>query len=162
MNKIQYFFLRVSRFKMPMNLRRTLLKFAGVNLSKTSNINEGFKSTFNNITIGENVFINKYCQFEDGFHGGSVVIEDNVMIAPNVHFCTVSHKIGTSSFRAGETFIAPIVVKKGSWIAIDSTILPGVTIAEGCVIAAGSVVTKSTQPNGLYAGIPAQRIRDLD
>ncbi|MDE6864117.1 MAG: hypothetical protein K2J41_07020 [Eubacterium sp.] len=52
--------------------------------------------------------------------------------------------------------------KKGCWICIDSTILPGVTVEDGCVIAAGSIVTKSTYPNGLYAGAPAQRIKDLD
>lgn len=162
MNKIQYLFLRISRFKMPMNLRRLTLKLSGITLPKTSNINEGIKSTLNNITIGENGFINKYCQFEDGFHGGSVTIEDNVMIGPNVHFCTVSHNIGSKACRAGKTFLAPIVIKKGCWICIDSTILPGVTIEDGCVIAAGSIVTKSTYPNGLYAGAPAQRIKDLD
>ncbi len=112
MNKIQYLFLRISRFKMPMNLRRLTLKLSGITLPKTSNINEGIKSTLNNITIGENVFINKYCQFEDGFHGGSVTIEDNVMIGPNVHFCTVSHNIGSKACRAGKTFLAPIVIKK--------------------------------------------------
>lgn len=162
MNKIQYFFLRISTFKMPMTIRRYTLKLAGITLPASSNINEGLKSTFNSIQIGKNVFINKYCQFEDGFHGGKVIIEDNVMIAPNVHFCTVSHKIGESNCRAGKTFVAPIVVKEGTWIGIDSTILPGVVVAEGCVIAAGSVVTKSTLPNGLYAGVPAKRIRDLN
>ena len=40
-------------------------------------------------------------------------------------------------------------------------ILPGVTIAEGCVIAAGAVVNKSTEPDGLYAGVPARRVKDL-
>lgn len=162
MNKIQYFFLRVQRFKMPMNIRRIFLKFAGISLPKTSFIQEGFKSTSNNIKIGEHVLVNKYCQFEDGFAGSGIIIEDNVYIAPNVHFDTVSHEIGTSLLRAGKIFISPIVVKKGSWIGIDSTILPGVTIAEGCVIAAGSVVTKSTQPNGLYAGVPALRKKNLD
>ena len=106
MNKIQYLFLRISRFKMPMNLRRLTLKLSGITLPKTSNINEGIKSTLNNITIGENVFINKYCQFEDGFHGGSVTIEDNVMIGPNVHFCTVSHNIGSKACRAGKTIFS--------------------------------------------------------
>ena len=49
----------------------------------------------------------------------------------------------------------------GCWICAGCTILPGVTIGEGCVIAAGSVVNKDCAPDGLYAGVPAKRIKDL-
>ncbi len=44
---------------------------------------------------------------------------------------------------------------------MGAIIMPGVTIAEGCVVAAGAVVTRSTEPNGLYAGNPAVRKKDL-
>lgn len=53
-------------------------------------------------------------------------------------------------------------VGDGCWIGANATILPGVTVAPGCVIAAGAVVTKDTEPDGLYAGVPARRVRDLD
>ncbi|MBR1536811.1 MAG: hypothetical protein IJ630_07725 [Treponema sp.] len=46
------------------------------------------------------------------------------------------------------------------WIGANVTILDGVTVASGCVLAAGSVVTKSTEPNGVYAGVPARRIKE--
>ena len=69
--------------------------------------------------------------------------------------------MGTESQRAGKHIYHDIVVEDGAWIGASCTILPNVTIANGCVIAAGSVVTKSTEPNGLYAGVPAKRIKDL-
>lgn len=53
-------------------------------------------------------------------------------------------------------------MEDGCWLGGNVTVLPGVTIGRGCVIAAGAVVTKSCDPNGLYAGVPARRIRDLD
>lgn len=49
----------------------------------------------------------------------------------------------------------------GCWIGIHSILLANVTIAEGCVIAAGAVVTESTLPDGLYVGVPAKRIKGL-
>jgi maltose O-acetyltransferase len=55
-----------------------------------------------------------------------------------------------------------VSVGNGSWLGTGVTVLPGVTIGEGCVIAAGAVVTADCAPDGLYAGVPARRIRDLD
>ena len=52
-------------------------------------------------------------------------------------------------------------IKRGSWLGLGSIILPGVTVAEGCVIGAGAVVTKDTEPHGFYTGVPAVRIKDL-
>jgi acetyltransferase-like isoleucine patch superfamily enzyme len=48
------------------------------------------------------------------------------------------------------------------WIGANAIILCGVTVGEGCIIASGSVVTKDCYPNGMYAGVPAKRIKDLD
>ncbi|MGP6193725.1 DapH/DapD/GlmU-related protein [Priestia megaterium] len=55
---------------------------------------------------------------------------------------------------------ADVVIKDGVWIGANVTILKGVTVGEGCVIAAGSVVTKNTSPYGIYAGAPAKKIKD--
>ena len=63
--------------------------------------------------------------------------------------------------RAGALFLAPLVVSSGCWIGARAVLLPGLTIGEGCVVGAGAVVTKDCLPIGLYAGIPARRIRDL-
>ena len=56
----------------------------------------------------------------------------------------------------------PIAVERGSWIGARSTILAGVTIGEGAVVAAGSVVTRSVAANSLVAGVPAVVVRQLD
>ena len=53
-----------------------------------------------------------------------------------------------------------IQVKDNVWIGANVTILDGVVIETGCILAAGAVVTKSTEPNGIYAGIPAKKIKD--
>ena len=55
----------------------------------------------------------------------------------------------------------PIKIVDDCWIGANTTIMPGVTIAKGCIIAANSLVTKYTEPNGLYVGKPAKRIKEL-
>lgn len=113
------------------------------------------------ISIGEHCYIGPYVQFHNE-NCSRVIISDNVMIAPNVHFYCVSHEVGNCSSRrtVGIKF-ADIIVEEGCWIGADAVILQGVTIARGCIIGAGAVVTKSTDENGLYCGIPACRVKEL-
>lgn len=54
------------------------------------------------------------------------------------------------------------MIEDGCWIGACTTIMPGVKIAKGCVIGSHSLVLKDTEPNGLYTGIPAKRIKDLE
>ncbi|QJA09391.1 acyltransferase [Romboutsia sp. CE17] len=77
-------------------------------------------------------------------------------------FCTSTHKIGDKSKRAGNFYSQNIKVGNGCWIGARATILPGVIIEDGCIIAAGSVVSKNCESNYLYAGIPAKKIRCLE
>ncbi len=90
-----------------------------------------------------------------------VTIGKNVGIAMGVTLVTSSHEVGPPERRAGTMKHGPITVKDGVWIGACAVILPGCTIGEGCIIAAGAVVTKSCEPNGLYGGVPAKRIKDL-
>ena len=53
-----------------------------------------------------------------------------------------------------------VVIEKDVWIGANATILKGVVVAEGCVIGAGTVLTKSTEPYGIYAGVPRRRIAE--
>lgn len=53
-----------------------------------------------------------------------------------------------------------IEIKDNVWIGANVTILDGVIVESGCILAAGAVLTKSTEPNGIYAGVPAKRIKD--
>jgi maltose O-acetyltransferase len=78
-----------------------------------------------------------------------------------VLFCTSTHIMGPATERAGRVHPQPITVGDGCWIGARSVILPGVTIGDGCVIAAGAVVNKDCAANGMYAGVPARRVKDL-
>ncbi|MFC0475733.1 acyltransferase [Robertmurraya beringensis] len=112
-----------------------------------------------NLKIGNGSFINHNCFFENTM--APIEIGNNCSIAMEVMFCTATHDSGHASKRAGRPIGKPIKVGDGCWIGARATILPGVTIGSGCVIAAGSVVNKDCEPNGIYAGVPAKRIKNL-
>lgn len=111
-----------------------------------------------NVIIGKDTFVNYNCIFDNL---GNIEIGNNCAIGPQVMFATITHEIGVESRRAGAVIAKPITIEDGCWIGARATILPGVTVAKGCIIAAGAVVTKDCERNGLYAGVPASRIKDL-
>lgn len=92
---------------------------------------------------------------------GSITIKRNVHIGPGVKILSGSHVIGPARQRAGRNIASDIVIGNGVWLGAGAMILEGVNVADGCIIAAGAVVTKSTEPHGLYAGVPAKRRKDL-
>ena len=112
------------------------------------------------VKVGTRTFINQFCQFHTG-KSGKISIGENCDIAMGVKFICTTHEIGSSIRRAGKSIIQPIHVGDGVWIGANVTILPGVTIGNGCIIAAGSVINKDCESNGLYAGVPAKKIKDL-
>jgi len=61
-----------------------------------------------------------------------------------------------------ESFVAPTVIGRNAWVGVNVTILPGITVGEGAIIAAGAVVTKDIPPRTLAAGVPARIIKQLD
>jgi maltose O-acetyltransferase len=89
-------------------------------------------------------------------------IGEQCAIGIGVMILTSSHDIGPATRREGTKHRAPVIIGDGCWLGSRAVVMPGVTIGPGCVIAAGAVVTKDCAPNGLYAGVPARRIRDLD
>lgn len=106
------------------------------------------------LKIGSNVLISSHVTIN---LDAEVTIEDNVTISPFVRIYTGTHKIGPTSNRCDRKPIAsPIVIEHGSWIALGATILPGVRIGRGSVVAAGAVVTKDIPPNSLVTGVPAE------
>ncbi len=109
------------------------------------------------VTIGDRVFINR-----DAYIRPKTTIGDNVAIGPFVRLITDTHELGPAHKRAGKSRFDPIVIGDGSWIGASVTILAGVTIGRGCVVAAGSIVTKDVPDNTLVGGVPAKPIRTLD
>lgn len=109
-----------------------------------------------NITIGKNVFINFDCTF---LALGGITIEDDVLIGPKVSLITENHPLNPEE-RKGLTG-KPILIKKNAWIGANATILPGVTIGENAVVAAGAVVSKDVPDNTIVGGIPAKFIKNV-
>jgi maltose O-acetyltransferase len=142
---------------LPPQVRFLFYKIAGIKLS-TNDIRPRCYMGGNRISIGNGTFINCYCHFDNSSH---IVIGENCSIAMEVMFVTSTHELGGPKQRAGKSIGKPIRIENGCWIGARSTILPGVTIREGCMIAAGSFIVKDCESNGLYAGVPAKRIKEL-
>lgn len=105
------------------------------------------------IFIGNHCVINKHCIL-DG-RGASLIIHDNVDIAQDVQIWTQEHDINSSNHSLKSL---PVEIEENVWIASRATILPGVKIGKGAVIACGAVVTKNVSPYTIVAGIPAKEI----
>jgi maltose O-acetyltransferase len=151
-----------SNHLLPSSLRLKLYRLMGLKINaKEIRARCFISSEF--IKIGKGSFINTYCQFHSSYvPKGYIELGENCYVGMNVNFCTITHEMGDKKQRAGKDTNLPINVGDGVWIGANSTILPGVTIEEGCVIAAGSVVNTDCKSDGLYAGTPAKRIKDLD
>ena len=109
-----------------------------------------------NISIGKNVFVNHACTFMDR---GGITLEDNVLVGPKVNLITTNHPLHPSERRA--TISHAILIKRNAWIGAAATIMPGVTIGENSVVAAGAMVTKDVPANTIVGGIPAKVIKTI-
>jgi galactoside O-acetyltransferase len=110
-----------------------------------------------NITVGHAVFIGPNCSFTGH---APIDIADEVMIAHKVNLVTSGHPVEPGRRREYIT-AAPISLGPNVWIGAAATVLPGVRIGEGSVVAAGAVVTRDVAPATLVAGVPAQVVRTL-
>ncbi len=109
-----------------------------------------------NITIGKNVFIGSCCYFQDQ---GGVTIGDNVLVGHGTTFATLNHCYEPEN--RSSMIPKPIVIGNKVWIGANVTILPGVTVGENAVIAAGAVVTKDVPADSVVAGVPARVIKSI-
>lgn len=110
---------------------------------------------YNRITIGRNVIINA------GFTAmafGSVTIEDDVVIAPNVQILTNNH----DPYERSILTCRPVRIQKGAWIGAGSSILPGVSVGRYAIVGAASVVTKDVPDYAIVVGNPAHVVKMLD
>ena len=141
----------------PSEVRELLSELFGYKVPESLRVFPPFYSDFGkNIHVGENVFINACCHFQD--HGG-VTIGDGCQIGHNVVFATLNH--GLQPEERGVTYPAPIVLGKNVWVGSNSTILQGVTIGDNAVIAAGAVVTKDVEAGTIVGGVPARFIKRI-
>ncbi len=138
-------------------VRKRLSEITGKEIDGSTTIFPPFYTNFGRfITLGKNVFINHACSFLDLC---SITIEDDVQIGPKVNLITENHPLDPGDRKT--VLLKPIVVKRNAWIGAAATILPGVTIGENAVVAAGAVVSRDVPPNSIVAGIPAKVIKTL-
>lgn len=102
--------------------------------------------------FGRGVFVNHGCYFMDG---GGITIGDNAFIGPYTGFYTAAHPVDYLRRNQGLEWAKPIRVGDNCWFGANVSVMPGVTIGNGCVIAAGSVVTCDIPDNCVAAGVPA-------
>lgn len=139
-------------------IRNLMSRLTGKEIDPSFRLFPPFHTDFGrNVVFGRNVFVNAGCHFQD--HGG-IRIGDGCLIGHNVVFATLNHDFDPE--RRSAMHPAPIVLEKNVWIGSQSTILPGVTVGEGAVIAAGSVVTRNVEAFTVVAGIPAKLIRKIE
>jgi maltose O-acetyltransferase len=104
------------------------------------------------LDIGDNTSIAPYVHI---WCGGRVIIGANCMIGSHVAISSLTH-----DYRAPEmsrTIVAkPVIVGDGVWIGSHAVIMPGVTLGDGCVVGAGSIVTRDVPSNAITHGVPAK------
>lgn len=109
-----------------------------------------------NIKLGKHVFINSGCKFQDQ---GGIKIDDGALIGHNAVLATLNHN--PEPEKRDNLLPAPIHIGKRVWLGANVTILPGVTIGDNAIVAAGAVVAKDVQPNTVVGGVPAKFIKQI-
>lgn len=139
-------------------MRERLSELIESKIDKSTTVFVPFHTNFGkHIKIGKNVFINHACSFLDL---GGITIEDDVLIGPRVNLTTENHSVDPTKRRFLD--LKEIIIKRNAWIGAGATILPGVTIGENSIVAAGAVVNKDVPPNTIVGGIPAKVVKKID
>lgn len=139
--------------------RRFLIKYYGL-----KNAHPTFLATFGLSKVSKDVKLGAYSYIGPGsIIYPNVSIGDFTLLANNVNIIGGDHKYTTPEvpiiFNGRDTFKVTHI-GKDCWIGANSIIMTGVKIGNGCIVAAGSVVTKDLEPYGIYGGIPARKIKD--
>ena len=111
---------------------------------------------------GRDVTIGSNCQINEGARLDNVAIGNNVMIARETVVLGLMHEVSDVSVPMvdqGNKEVAQTTIENDVWLGLRTTVMPGLTIAEGTILGAGSVLTKNTEPYGIYGGVPARLIR---
>ena len=151
--------------------RRKMLESLFAAVGENVSVGDGFTCGFGvNISVGSNVSINMNCTFIDC---NKITIGNDTLIAPGVHLTTATHPVELADRltpnwnpASGEyrwrTYAKPIAIGNGCWIGANVVVLPGVTIGDGAVVGAGSVVTKDIPPNVVAVGNPCRVVREIN
>lgn len=114
--------------------------------------------------VGKGCFIGDYVRVDCG-HADMITLEDSVSVASGVRL--LCHQRDFSDFCVGDDYmklgyvVKPIVLKKGCLVGMESFVMPGVTIGEGAIVGAGSLVTKDIPAWTITAGRPAKVLKEI-
>ena len=110
------------------------------------------------VSIGNNVDINRGCELYSSMqtNQGTITLEDNVTLGPGVIIFSSSHDYKTPDYS---DISAPVTICRNTWIGGKTIILPGITIGEGAVVGAGSIVTRNIPAYCVAVGSPARVIK---
>lgn len=155
---------------MPIKMRRWLLNYMGARIDPTATVN--FNVRITNpwmLTMGPQSYLNAG-SYVDG--NAPLDIGAGVRIGSNVTILTSKHNVGGHSRRClphEDNTHHPVTIGSGSWLGAGVIVMPGVTVAPGCIIGAQSLVTRNTEPDGLYVNmagsdgvVNARRLRDIE
>lgn len=146
-----------TQYHTPEELREIMTRLTGKKVDDTFRLFPPFYTDFGkNIKIGKDVFINSGCHFQDQ---GGIEIGNGVLIGHNVVLATINHDLKPENNR--KNHYTPIKISDHVWIGSNATILPGVTIGEWAVIAAGSVITKDVPAYSVVGGVPAKILKKV-
>jgi len=144
-------------------VRTLLYRMAGFNIGKRSMILGKLTLTADRplakmLSIGERSRINApfYAELN-----ATITIGSDVAIGHNVVFVTTDHDTSNPGDRSGPSKHSPIFIEDGAWVGACVTVLPGITIGKGSVVAAGSLVTQSVLPHKVVGGVPARPVKSL-
>lgn len=142
----------------PEEIRELFSRLTGKPVDETFSVFPPFHTDCGiNITVGKNVFINAGCCFQDQ---GGIIIGDGVLIGHQVVLATLNHELDPKKRRSMHP--APIVIGNNVWIGANATVLPGVTIGYGSVIAASAVVSRDVPAKVVVGGVPAKIIKKIE
>jgi acetyltransferase-like isoleucine patch superfamily enzyme len=144
-------------------VRSFLLRCFGLNMKRKCKIGRGvFVADYHNLAIGSDVYVNNQVYF-DTYH--PVIIGNGCSIGFRASFVTATHVLKSDFIRERPLDPAgcgPIVLEDYVWIGANATVLPGVRVGRGAIVAAGAVVTEDVEPGVVVGGVPARKIRDLN
>ena len=141
----------------PEELREIMGRLTGKQIDRSFRMFPPFYTDFGkNITIGKDVFINSGCHFQDQ---GGIEIGDGALIGHNVVLATINHDLNPKENR--KNHYAAIKIGAHVWIGSNATVLPGVTIGDYAVVAAGAVVTRDVPAMTVVGGVPARVLKTI-
>ena len=138
-------------------IRERLSDIIGKPIDESTTVFVPFHTNFGqHIQLGKNVFINHGCTFLDL---GGIVIEDDVLIGPQVCIVTENHPVNPAQRKSLD--LKSVTIRRNAWIGANATILPGVTVGENSIVAAGAVVNNDVPANTIVGGVPAKEIKRI-